>query len=325
MGARVRHTGRVTLTCHFLDANPALRTIAERLQAAGDAPGLRLAFGAPGPDPQTFPARLAGAEVAVIDHSALPLEVARRCTGLERVVFLGTGVRSYMDPEALGTLGIGVDTIRGYGDTAVAEHALALAFAGARGLASMDRAMRAGQWQRTEGLQLGGKTLGLVGFGGIARELARLALGIGMQVIAWNRSPQAMAGVRFVDPDTLLARSDVLSLHLLLVDETRGWLSRERLDRMKPGAILVNTARGALVDEDAMAERLADGRLAHAALDVFAAEPLPPGHRLATLGNVTLSAHSAFRTAEANENLVRAALAHCRAHASRRAVPGVSR
>ena len=110
----------------------------------------------------------------------------------------------------------------------------------------------------------------------------------------------------------MLAESDVLSVHLLLNDETKNFLSRERIAAMRPGAILINTARGALVDENAMIDALRSGHLRHAGLDVFTVEPLPAGHVLTTLPNVTLSAHSAFRTAEASENLIGAALAHCR-------------
>jgi D-3-phosphoglycerate dehydrogenase len=227
-------------------------------------------------------------------------------------VFLGTGARSYMHPEELAELGIEVHLIKGYGDTAVAECAIALMWAGARGLAQMDRAMRDGQWLRDDGMQLTGKTLGLIGFGGIAAEVARIALGSGMRVLAWNRSPKQYAGIEFVSVDTLLAQSDVVSLHLLLNDETRGFLSRARIEAMRPGSILVNTARGAVVDEAAMIDALKSGHLRHAGLDVFNIEPLPAGHELTKLPNVTLSAHSAFRTPEASENLIEAALQHCR-------------
>jgi D-3-phosphoglycerate dehydrogenase len=157
-------------------------------------------------------------------------------------------------------------------------------------------------------MQLTGKTVGLVGFGGIAAEMARLCAGIGMRVLAWNRTPKSHPGVEFVELDRLLAESQVVSLHLLLNDETRGFLSRDRIAKMRPGAILVNTARGALVDEAAMIAALRQGRIAHAALDVFDTEPLPPGHELSKLENVTLSAHSAFRTPEASQNLIRSAL-----------------
>jgi D-3-phosphoglycerate dehydrogenase len=228
------------------------------------------------------------------------------------VVFLGTGARSYMNVEELAAIGIEVHIIKGYGDTAVAECAFALMWASARNLARMDREMRTGNWLRSDAVQLTGKTLGLIGFGSIAAQVARLALGCGMKVLAWNRSPKTHTGVEFVALDVLLAQSDVVSLHLLLDDETRGFLSRERTAAMRRGAILVNTARGALVDEAAMIDALRSGHLLHAGLDVFAVEPLPADHVLTTLPNVTLSAHSAFRTPEASVNLIEAALEHCR-------------
>ena len=294
----------------FVDANPALRAIAERLGAT--LPGLKLSFGHPGIQPAALPEALAGAEIAVIDHTAFPIEIARRCEGVRDVVFLGTGARSYMDPEVLAGIGISVHIIKGYGDTAVAECAIGLLFAAARGFAAMDRGIREGQWLRTEGVQLGGKTLGLVGFGGIAAETARVALGLGMKVLAWNRTPKSHPGVEFVPVERLLAESDAVSLHLLLNDETRGFLSRPRIAAMRRGALLVNTARGALVDEAAMIEALGSGQLGHAGLDVFEIEPLPAGHLLTTLPNVTLSAHSGFRTPEANQRLIEAAFEHCR-------------
>jgi D-3-phosphoglycerate dehydrogenase len=172
--------------------------------------------------------------------------------------------------------------------------------------------MRAGNWLRDDGMQLTGKTLGLIGFGGIAAEVARIALGSGIEVLAWNRTAKSHPGVEFIDIDTLLARSHVVSLHLLLNDETRGFLSRKRIAAMKPGVILVNTARGALVDEAAMIDALKSGHIRHAGLDVFDIEPLPADHALTKLPNVTLSAHSAFRTPEASENLIEAAWQHCR-------------
>ncbi len=296
----------------FVDANAALRTLAEALGPA-TLPSLALAFGDADIVPEALPEALAGAPIAVIDHTSLPIEIARRCAGLRHVVFLGTGARSYMDPEALADIGIAVHLIKGYGDTAVAECAIGLLFAAARNLAAMDRAMREGRWLRSEGTQLGGKTLGLIGFGGIAAEVARIANGLGMKVLAWNRTRKAdVPAVEFVAIDRLLAESDALSLHLLLTDETRGFLSPARIASMRRGALLVNTARGALVDEAALIEALHSGQIGHAGLDVFAIEPLPAGHVLTMLANVTLSAHSGFRTPEANARLIEAAFAHCR-------------
>jgi D-3-phosphoglycerate dehydrogenase / 2-oxoglutarate reductase len=294
----------------FVDANEALAVIFERLTKPGD-PKVDI-HRSPDVTSDQLPGVLGGAEIAIVDHTALPTEVARNCAGLKHVVFLGTGARSYMNPEELGELGIAVHLIRGYGDTAVAESTIALMWAAARGIAQMDREMRAGNWLREDGMQLTGKTLGLIGFGGIAAEVARIALGSGMRVIAWNRTPKKSSGVEFVELDELLTESDVVSLHLLLNDETRGFVSRSCIEAMKPGAILVNTARGALVDEDAMIEALQSGQIRHAGLDVFNIEPLPAEHRLTKLPNVTLSAHSAFRTPEASENLIEAAWQHCR-------------
>ena len=262
--------------------------------------------------PEQWPAILGGAEIGVVDHTALPTAIAKQCTGLKHVVFLGTGARSYMNPDELAELGISVHLIKGYGDTAVAESAIALMWASARVLAQMDREMRAGNWLREDAMQLTGKTLGLVGFGGIAAEVARIAKGAGMRVIAWNRSPKQHPGVEFVPLDRLLADSHVVSIHLLLNDETRGFITREKIAAMRPGVILVNTARGAIVDEAAMIEALRSGHIRHAGLDVFNIEPLPKDHPLTKIPNVTLSAHSAFRTPEASENLIHAAWEHCR-------------
>jgi D-3-phosphoglycerate dehydrogenase len=251
---------------------------------------------------------LAGHEFVLNDHTQMPTAALAQCTGLKHVIFLGTGARSYMNPEELAELGITVHIIKGYGDIAVAEHAIALMWAAARGVAAMDRGVRAGGWPRTEGMQLTGKTIGLLGFGGIAAEVARIAGGGGMRVLAWNRTPKIAPGVQFVELDQLLAESHVLSIHLLLNDATRGFLSAERIARLRRGVLLVNTARGAVADEAAMVAALASGQIGHAALDVFDTEPLPAVHPLRELANVTLSAHSGFKTPEASETLVRRAL-----------------
>jgi D-3-phosphoglycerate dehydrogenase len=294
----------------FVDASDSLAVLVEQQRKAGDLDVI--IHRDPDVTPEQLPGVLGDAAIAMIDHTYLPTEIARQCKGLKHVVFLGTGARSYMNPEELAELGIEVHLIRGYGDTAVAECAIALMWAAARDIAQMDREMRAGNWLRIDGMQLTGKTLGLVGFGGIAAEVARIATGSGMKVVAWNRTPKTCPGVSFVGIDELLASSDIVSLHLLLNDETRGFLSRARIAQIKPGAILVNTARGAVVDEAAMIDALNTGHLRHAGLDVFDIEPLPADHPLTKIPNVTLSAHSAFRTPEASENLIHAALEHCR-------------
>ncbi len=290
----------------FLDANDDLASVFHKMSLPTD-PQVDVNM-QEDIDQSEIPGLLAGYHFLLDDHTTLTTAAMAKCPDLRHVIFLGTGARSYMNPEELAELGITVHIIKGYGDTAVAEHAIALMWAASRRLAIMDRGMRAGQWLRSEGMQLTGKTIGLIGFGGIAAEVARIAGGAGMRVLAWNRSPKSAQGVTFVSLETLLAESHVVSLHLLLNDETRGFLSADRIAQMRPGALLINTARGAVVDEAAMIAALDSGHIAHAALDVFDVEPLPYPHRLSTMDSVTLSAHSAFRTAEATETLLRRAL-----------------
>src|SRR6185312_16307437 len=159
----------------FVDAGGELADVTRKVRRTDD-PHVDLNEAAH-VEPADLPRLLSGYGFALNDHTFMPEPAMRGCAGLKHVIFLGTGARSYMDPEALSGLGITVHTIKGYGDTAVAEHAIALMWAAARGLARMDRGVRAGQWLRTEGVQLTGKTLGLVGFGGIGAEVARIARG----------------------------------------------------------------------------------------------------------------------------------------------------
>jgi D-3-phosphoglycerate dehydrogenase len=191
----------------------------------------------------------------------------------------------------------------------VAEHALALMFAAGRGIARMDREIRAGQFEPVSGIEFAGRRLGVVGTGGIGKAMVRLGAGLGMRVLAWNRSgvPDGLPA-QAMELDHLLPQADVVSIHLTLNEGTRGLIDRRRLGLLKPGAIFINTARGAIVDEEALIEALQAERIGHAGLDVFTTEPLPPGHPLAKLPNVTLTAHAAFATREASERLLRIAL-----------------
>jgi D-3-phosphoglycerate dehydrogenase / 2-oxoglutarate reductase len=289
----------------FIDCGAQLEKVFSRVHRADDPP---VTVNLQPFQTADLPRLLDGYDVCIDDHSYMPTEEIAQCKSLRHVVFCGTGASSYMDIPALAALGVIVHTYRGYGDTAVAEHTIALMFACARDIALSDRKVRGGVWQPLEGVQLFGKTLGVIGLGGIGREVVRIGAGIGMAVIGWNRTPRPECSVRQVPIDELLARADVISLNLSLNDETRGFLDGARLARIKPGAILVNTARGALVDEAALIDALESGRIGRAGLDVFHAEPIKPDHPLARLDNVTLSPHAAFRTPEASENLLRRAL-----------------
>jgi D-3-phosphoglycerate dehydrogenase / 2-oxoglutarate reductase len=287
----------------FIDCNDQLGAVWQHVLRADDPP---IAVNRSSFEPAELPRLLQGYEICIDDHSYLPTELVGRCDYLRHIVFLGTGAASYMNVAELEACGIRVHTIKGYGDTAVAEHTIALMLAASRDIAGMDRRIRAGTWSTREGVQLYGKTLGVIGLGGIGREVMRMGRGLGMEVIAWNRTPQP--GEPLVPLDELLARSDVITLHLALNDATRGFLGPAQIARTKPGVILVNTARGALVDEAALIEGLRSGHIRHAGLDVFHAEPLTPDHPLAGLANVTLSAHAGFRTLEASMTLLRRAI-----------------
>jgi D-3-phosphoglycerate dehydrogenase / 2-oxoglutarate reductase len=253
-----------------------------------------------------LPRVLDGYDICIDDHSYMPTAQIAQCKALRHIVFLGTGAASYMNIAELAQHGVRLHTFKGYGDTAVAEHTIALLLAACRDIARMDREVRTGAWVPHEGVQLLGKTLGVIGLGGIGSEVLRIGRGLGMEAIAWNRTPRP--GAPLVPLDELLARADVISLNLTLNDETRGFLGAAHVARMKSGVILVNTARAALIDEAALLEGLRSGRIRHAGLDVFHAEPLKPDHPLAWMDNVTLSAHAAFRTPEASINLLRRAI-----------------
>lgn len=287
----------------FLDCNDQLALVWTKVARPDDPPidVNRAPFAR-----EDLPRLLDGYAIALDDHSYMPTELVAQCPAFKHIVFLGTGAASYMNIDELTARGVSVHTIKGYGDTAVAEHTIALMFAAARDVARMDREVRRGVWTPQEGMQLTGKTLGVIGLGGIGREVVRIGKGLGMRVIGWNRTRRA--GVPLAELDELLAGADVVSINLTLNDETRGFLSAERIARMKPGAILVNTARGALVDEAALIEALRSGHIRHVGLDVFHAEPLQPNHPLARMDNVTLTSHAAFRTLEASMMLLRRAI-----------------
>jgi D-3-phosphoglycerate dehydrogenase len=203
-----------------------------------------------------------------------------------------------------------VHTIKGYGDRSIAEHSFGLALAAARQFAAMDRNLRAGRWEPLDGLEMEGGCFGVVGAGGIGREVARIAADFGMNVLIWNRSPLPEDLAPYAVPlDSLLKRSDVVSLHLADVPETRGFAGREFFATMKKGALFVNTARGALVDDQALIDALSSGQVAHAALDVFCVEPLPATSPYLKLANVTLTAHAAFKTRRASARLLKRGLA----------------
>jgi glyoxylate reductase len=203
----------------------------------------------------------------------------------------------HIDLAAASVRGIPVGFTPGVLTETTAELTLGLLFAVARRIVEADRELRSGGWTQAwdpEGLlgrDLHGATLGVIGLGAIGRAVAARAGALGMRLLGWSRTRRELPGVELVALDALLERSDFVSVHLALTPETRGLLGSRALARMRRGAILVNTARGGIVDEDALADALRSGRLGGAALDVFAREPLPTGSALRDAPNLVLTPH----------------------------------
>lgn len=256
-------------------------------------------------DPAVLGDRLKDADAAVNirGRTRFTAEVLRGCPKLKLISIWGTGTDN-VDLQAAAARGITVTNTPGANALAVAEHTVALILAVVKQLPQADRAMRQGGWPRNLVPQLRGKRLGLIGTGLIGREVAAMGRGLGLEVVAWTFHPNAnlavSLGLRYVELDELLRTSDIVSLHLRATPDTLRFLNRDRLSLLKPTAFVVNTARGALIDEAALVEYLRENRIAGAGLDVFATEPLPGGHPLATLPNVLLTPHCAGMTPDSN-------------------------
>ena len=289
----------------FIDSTPEIDLVWKRVHGPSDIPVTVNMGPATAAD---IPRLVEGYDTVINDASYFNEETLRNCPGLKHIVFLGTGAASFVDLAAAEKLGIKVSTISGYGDTTVAEHAMGLVFAAARHIGTMHALVKGGGWRPMQGMELRGKTLGVVGLGGIGRELARIATGVGLKVIAWNRSPRVEAAVPMASLEDLLVQSDIISLHLGLNDQTRGFLDRARLEKAKQGVIIVNTARAGVVDEPALIDHLKSGHVRHYATDVFAQEPVSADEPLLKLDNVTLTAHAGYNTPEAAMTMYRRAI-----------------
>jgi D-3-phosphoglycerate dehydrogenase len=246
--------------------------------------------------------RIGDAEVAlnIRSSSRFTERVFAACPKLRMVSLWGTGT-DHVDLASAARHGVAIANTPGVSARSIAEHSLALLFAVARRIPHMDAATRLGAWERGQSIELRGKTCGIIGYGAVGREFAHLAAGIGMRVIVWTMHPGAYPGVEFVELDELYRDSDAISVHLRLSPATESFIGAAQFAMMKPAAILINTARGAIVNETALVHALAAGRISGAGLDVFAAEPLPKGHPLTALDNVVLTPHCAGITPEALE------------------------
>src|SRR5579859_7046488 len=258
------------------------------------------------PDRPELFSRLTAADVVinVRAYTALDDEAFAAAPRLKLVSILGTGTDN-VDLLAARGRGITVTNTPGVGAPSVAELTFGLILAVTRAIPLSDGRLRAGTWQHVEGPELEGKTLGLLGLGAIGERVARLGRGFGMRVIAWSFAHDTARadrlGVELVERDDVFRRADVLSVHLRNTPEVRGLVGARELALMQPSAYVINTARGALVDQDALADALRAGRLAGAGLDVYVEEPLPPERNpFRDLPNVVLTPHLGAVTREAN-------------------------
>ena len=241
--------------------------------------------------PQQLIAALAGAEGALIANEPMSEPVLRAAPALRAIVRTGVGYDS-VDVPAATRLGISVSNLPGINANAVAEYTIALLLNQARGLVPMAAGVAAGGWPRRDGSELRGKTLGLIGRGAVAQRVAPLAEAFGMTVLSTAQ----------VSLEELLRASDFVSIHTALTPHTRQLIDADALARMKPGAHLINTARGPIVDEAALAAAVRSGHLAGAALDVVDVEPLPAGSVLRGVDGITVYSHMAGQTAEARRD-----------------------
>lgn len=258
-----------------------------------------------------------------IDH-----ELVRALPDLQFVSSMSVGV-DHVDVAELTARGIPLGHTPGVLTDTTADTAFALLLAAARRISEADRFVRQGEWREENrwspdfftGKDVSGATLGIIGLGEIGQAVARRAQAFGMEVVAWNRSPKDVPGVEQLSLQALLERSDFISVHVPLTADTRGLLAEGEIAAMKPGAVLVNTARGGIVDERALAAALASGALYAAGVDVFAEEPVPNSNPLLALPNVVLAPHIGSATTRTRARMADLAAANAIAALQGQAMP----
>lgn len=251
--------------------------------------------------------RIGGAHAVFLDWSNLDAGVLEGCGDLEVVSYIGVGAANFVDIAAATSRGIAVTNTPDYGNRSVAEHALGLVLAVARKIAWGDRDLRRGAWTSMdrEGIQLLGRSIGLIGMGAVGKEMARLCRAFGLEVCYYDveRRPEMEGIAAFLEMDELLSSCEIVSLHVAYTPHTRNLIGGRELSLLREDAILVNTSRGEVLDIEALARTLEEGRLRGAGLDNFPGEPRPDLNRLARIDRVVLTPHIAFNTREAKDRM----------------------
>lgn len=258
--------------------------------------------------------RLKDAHIALINKTPITAELLQACPSLKLICVLATGY-NVVDCEACAARNIPVCNVPAYGTDAVAQFTFSLLLELCNRVGHHDRLVHEGIWSKqpifcfwdTPQMELAGKTLGIIGFGRIGRAVGNIAKAFGMEVLACNRSqcPEGAAIGTYVDLDTLLEKSDILSLHCPLTPQNQGMVNSAFLARLKEGAILLNTARGGLIDEKAVAEALVSGKLRGFAADVVSTEPITPGNPLLGAPNCILTPHMAWAPIESRKRILK--------------------
>ena len=261
--------------------------------------------------PEEIVSAIGDSDAVIVNKAQITERVMAACPNLKFVGLFATGYNN-IDIKAAKQRGICVCNVPGYSTDSVTQHTFALILHFASRADDYARSVANGDWENSKTFsylafptsELKGKTLGIFGFGTIGKSVATVALAFGMRVIAYVRRPTDFPGVEFVSRDELFAQSDYLSLHCPLTDETRHLICRETLSKMKPSAVIINTARGGVIEEEALCEALNAGTIAGAGIDVLDAEPMRKNHPYLRAKNCYITPHVAWACAEARERLV---------------------
>lgn len=266
--------------------------------------------------------RLTGAEILLVNKVPVTEELLERCPSIRYIGVLATGY-NVVDCRAAKMRGIPVTNVPDYGTASVAQFTMALLLELCHRIGLHNNAVHDGAWVKspvfsfwlTPQTELAGMTMGIIGFGKIGRAVGKLANAFGMRVLAYSRSQcaEGKAIAQYVDLDTLLKESDVISLHCPQLSETAGIICKENIDKMKDGALLINTARGGLVDEKALANALMQGKLSGAAVDVVSQEPMLPDNPLLCAPNCIITPHMAWAPTKSRQRLLDCAVENIRA------------
>ena len=269
--------------------------------------------------PEEAIARIGDSQIVLTNKVPITRQILEACPNIQLICVLATGY-NIVDVDACREKGIPVCNVPSYGTAAVAQFTLALMLEICHRIGHHDRVVHDGKWCKcsnfcfwdTPQMELGGKTLGIIGYGRIGKAVAKLAEAFGMRVLAYSRTPKPELA-NFVDMNTLLAQSDFVSLHCPQFPETKKMVNAEFLGKMKDGAVLINTSRGGLVDEQALCDALVSGKLSAAAVDVVSAEPMKADNPLLDAPNCIITPHIAWAPKESRQRLLDCVVENIRA------------